>query len=223
MLPIKSIFNFLNQLQANNTKEWFDANRKEYEVIKEQLKTAAADMIARMTSFDENIGALEPKNCLFRINRDVRFSPNKMPYKINMAMGFSKGGKKSMYADYFFQMQPNNESFVAGGLYGPPSDVVKKIRDEIDYNPKEIEKIISATAFKKYFGQMSGDKLVKPPKGYDASHPSIELLKHKSFLMWHPITDIDLLKMDVVPEIAKIFEAMKPLNYYLNNAIDHEL
>ena len=195
MLPISSIFDFLNRLKENNTKDWFDANRKDYEQLKVNLKDAATEMINRIILFDPPIAALEPKDCLFRINRDVRFSTNKSPYKTNIGMSFTKGGKKSMYAGYYLQIQPGDESFVAGGLYMPPTEIVKKVRDQIDYNPKEIEKIIGNKTFIKYFDKISGAKLIKPPKGYDANHPQIELLKHKSFLMWHKITDAELLKM----------------------------
>jgi uncharacterized protein (TIGR02453 family) len=222
MIHTSSIFDFLNRLKENNSKEWFDANRKEYEQLKDQLKNAAAEMISLISSFDSNIGSLEPKDCLFRINRDVRFSANKSPYKTNIGMSFTKGGKKSMYAGYYLHIQPENESFVAGGLYMPPAEIVKKIRDEIDYNPTELEKILADNSFKKYFGQMSGDKLAKPPKGYHATHPQIELLKHKSFLMWYKIPDSELIKLNVVTDVCKIFEAMKPLNDYLNKAIDNE-
>lgn len=221
-MNLPQILNFLTDLQANNSKEWFDLHRNEYEKIKSQLKEFVAEILVEASVLDPELNTLEPKDCLFRINRDVRFSANKNPYKNNIGLSFTKGGKKSLYSGCYFHIQPGNQSFMAGGLYMPDAEVLKKIRAEIDYNPKEIEQIISNATFKKYFKTLTGDKLIKPPKGYDATHPQVELLKHKSFLGWHQITDKELLSMDVKKYFLTIFQSLMPLNSFLNKAVDYK-
>lgn len=219
-MNITQIFNFLNDLQANNSKEWFDLHRNDYENIKIQLKKFVAEIIEEVSVLDPELDTLEPKYCLFRINRDVRFSANKSPYKNNIGMSITKGGKKSLYSGCYFHIQPGNQSFMAGGLYLPTAEILKKVRAEIDYNPTEIEKLLINSNFKKYFNTLAGDKLIKPPKGYEASHPQVELLKHKSFLGWHQISDKELLTMDVKKYFLTIFKSLMPLNAFLNKAVD---
>lgn len=221
-MNIASILNFLTRLNSNNNKEWFDQNRKEYEQIKLDLKKFAAEMIAHIAPIDEHIADLEPKDCLFRINRDVRFSNNKAPYKNNIGFALSRGGKKSIYGGFYFHIQPGNESYVAGGLYVPEPLILKKIRAEIDYNAKEIEQILSDKKFKKYFKNLTGDKLARPPKGFNADHPQIELLKQKSFLGIRTISDNELTEINIENYLIETYAALLPLNNYFNKAIDFQ-
>ena len=137
----KSTVQFLRDLKKNNSKEWFDTNRKKYESAKNDYEALVGDVIKQLSKTDESIAHLEPKQCVFRINRDVRFSKDKSPYKTNMGMYFSKGGKKSFYAGYYFHLQPGG-SFVAGGLWMPMPPELKKVRQEIDYNWEEFKKIV---------------------------------------------------------------------------------
>ena len=138
MLQISTL-KFLKDLKKNNTKEWFDANRKIYESAKQNFEALVQTVITQHGEKDEEIIALKPKDCMFRINRDVRFSKDKSPYKTNFGAFINRGGKKSIYAGYYFHCEPG-ENFVGGGLWMPMPDALKKVRQEIDYCFDEFSK-----------------------------------------------------------------------------------
>lgn len=216
----KSTIKFLTQLSKNNNKEWFDKNRSSYEMAKNNFKGFVEELILNVSKFDSSIKHLEPKDCIFRINRDVRFSKNKEPYKNNFGAILAPGGKKSFSAGYYFQLQPN-ASFVAGGVWQPPSPQINAIRQEIDYNATEFKKIIGNKDFKKYFhGLSTEDKLKSAPKGYDKTHPEIELLKFKSFIAVHNLKDKEVVAEDFIGNITTIFKAMLSFNSFLRRACD---
>lgn len=212
---------FLNDLQNNNNKPWFDAHRQAYENAKADLQTMVGQLIPAIAAFDEPIGTLQVKDCTFRINRDVRFSKNKSPYKNNMAAYFSRGGKKASVAGYYFHCEPG-KSYAAGGFYSPIPAELTKIRQEIDYNFTEWKKIIDSKTFKKYFlkGVDGIESLVRPPKGYDENNPAIHYLKMKHFIVSKPFTDAELQSKTLVKDVAKVFETMKPMIDFLNLAVE---
>ena len=211
---------FLKELKKNNSKEWFDQNRKAYEQAKENYLDFAGEVLGRMKKIDTSLTDLEPKQCVFRINRDVRFSKNKDPYKTNMGASFSKGGKKIQCAGYYFHLEPG-ASFIGGGFWMPMAPELNKIRQEIDYNVEAFNKIINKKKFKDIFGSLSeSEKLSRPPKGYDAENPAIELLKLKSFIVMTAVDDTELTGKDFSKKVVDHFEAMMPLVDFLNKAID---
>lgn len=216
----QSTLQFLKNLRKNNNKEWFDANRDSYEVAKANFKEFVDKLIEGLSKFDPAVKNLESKNCVFRINRDIRFSADKTPYKKNLSALISPGGKKSFAAGYYVHIEPG-ASFLAGGMWQPEPVHLNAIRQEIDYNADEFKKILNAKAFKTYFGSLSDeDKLKTVPKGYDKTHPQIELLKHKSFIVSHEIADKTIVSKDFLKESSKIFNAMHPLNAFLRRACD---
>ena len=216
----KSTLEFLSKLSKNNNREWFEKNRSTYENTKTNFKVFVDDLILSTSKFDPAIKNLESKNCIFRINRDVRFSKNKSPYKNNFGASISPGGKKSFSAGYYIQIQPG-ESFIAGGMWQPPAPQINAIRQEIDYHSNEFKKIISAKEFKKLFGILSEeDKLKSAPKGYDKMHPEIELLKHRSYIVVHPFKDSEVLSKDFLKNCCNTMKAMHPLNIFLRRACD---
>ena len=216
----RSTINFLKALEINNNKPWFDEHRKVYEAAKADVQNMVGQLIPTIAAFDEPIGALQIKDCTFRINRDVRFSKNKLPYKNNMAVYLSPGGKKAVAAGYYFHIEPG-KSYAAGGFYSPMPAELSKIRQEIDYNFDALKTIIDQKTFKKFFptGIDGIASLVRPPKGYDENNPAIHYLKMKHFIVSTPLTDAQLQDGNLVKELAKIFAAMKPLNDFLNHAI----
>jgi len=216
-----STLKFLKDLSKNNNRAWFEEHRKQYESAKTDFLFLVEGLIKNIGIFDKPIAELQAKNCTFRINRDVRFSKNKSPYKNNMAGYFNKAGKKGIGAGYYFHCQPG-ESFAAAGIWMPEPEVLAKIRQEIDYNFDEWKKIINSRAFKNNFpnGLESGESLSRPPKGYDISNPAIHYLKMKSFIVSKNFTDNDILAKGVEKEIAKAFKAMKPMIDFFNRAID---
>ncbi|HMG82754.1 MAG TPA: DUF2461 domain-containing protein [Ferruginibacter sp.] len=212
---------FLLGLKKNNNKPWFETNRKAYESAKADYTVLVDRLIAGIAKFDTPIGELKAKDCLFRINRDVRFSKDKSPYKSNMGASFSGGGKKADEAGYYFHFEPGR-SFAGGGIYMPQAPTLAKIRQEIDYNFDVFKKIIDNKTFKKYFptGLDISDTLSRPPKGYDENNPAIHFLKLKSFFVSTPFADAALSEKNMSKEIIKAFEAMKPLIDFLNHAVE---
>ncbi len=214
---------FLKLLKKNNNKAWFDTNRPKYEIAKADFTELVKKTLEAFIKKDKTLDTLTFKDCMFRINRDVRFSKNKDPYKTNMAMYFVKGGKKSNLAGYYFHCEPGGKSFVGGGLYGGEADQIKKVRQEIDYNWKEFSGIISNKTFKKYFGDLSRDmanSLQREPKGYEKDNPAIDYLKMKSWVASMPINDTDLTDPHLSKKIIEAFAAMQQLNHFFNRALE---
>jgi len=220
MLQAASV-KFLKELKKHNNKPWFDANRKNYEEAKADYLVFVELLLAAVSKFDDSFGNLTAKECIFRINRDVRFSKDKSPYKSNMGASLSKGGKKINTSGYYFHFEPG-QNFAGGGFYMPEAPQLAKIRQEIDYCFDEWKKIVNDKSFKKYFteGVNGIDVLVRPPKGYDENNPAIGYLKMKNFIVSRPVADDDLVKKTLVKEVAKTFEVMKPLIDFLNRAIE---
>ena len=211
---------FLKDLKNNNNKPWFDDHRKQYETVRADFYTLVEKLIPAISKFDAPIGLLTVKECVFRINRDVRFSKDKAPYKSNMACYFNQGGKNGLGAGYYLHVEPG-KSFAAGGIWVPEPAILAGIRQEIDYNFTDWKKITENKSFKQKFteGITSNDSLVRPPKGYDENNPAIEFLKMKSFIVRKPFADADLQHKDFVTEVAKTFNTMKPLIDFLNTAL----
>lgn len=212
---------FLKDLRKNNNKPWFDAHRDQYDSAKEDIISLAAELIRAIAVFDSLVGNLQPKECIFRINRDIRFSKDKTPYKTNMACYFNKAGKKGNGAGYYLHIEPG-KSFAAGGIWMPAAPDLAKIRQEIDYGFDEWEKLTSNFKFKKQFPEgLSGNEvLTRPPKGYDENNRAIDFIKMKSFVISKPFADIEVLGGEFVKEVAKTFLHINPLVNFLNKAID---
>ena len=217
---METTLKFLKQLAKNNRKEWFDENRKTYEAAKTEFEALVKVVIDKAIVYDPLLAGLEAKKCMFRINKDVRFSKDKSPYKQNMGASINPGGKKSMIPGYYLHVEPG-KSFLAGGCWQPMPEMLAAIRQEIDYNAKDFRKILAAKDFKNYFGGLSEeDKLKTAPKGYDKDHEDIDLLQHKSFIAVHELTDAQVLDKNFPAYVSKVFKAMLPLNSFLRNTMD---
>lgn len=214
---------FLKDLKKNNTKEWFDKNRKFYESTKDDFAGLINQVIFQFGAKDPGIANLCSKDCLFRINRDVRFSKNKAPYKTNMGASLVQGGKKSDLAGYYFHFEPGGNSFVGGGKYMADADILKKIRQEIDYSWDEFHKIITHKKFTALYGDLDrseGMSLSREPKGYEKSNPAIDYIKLKSWVAIAPISDADLTDKGLAKKIISAFETLQPLVLFLNRALE---
>ena len=213
---------FLQTLKKNNTKEWFDVNRKQYEIAKADFAALIDAVIKTFGKKDPSIANLQAKECVFRINRDVRFSKNKEPYKTNMGASITAGGKKIAMAGYYIHLEPGGKSFVGGGLYMAEPDKLKKVRQEIDYNWDAFSKILQNKKFKEHYGDLDrseGMSLVREPKGYEKYNPAIDYIKLKSWIGFQPISDKALTDKDLVKTITNAFEALYPLILFLNHAL----
>ncbi len=217
-----STLKFLKELKQNNSKEWFDKNRKSYELAKEDFASLINSVIAQFSKKDNTIATLTSKDCLFRINRDVRFSKNKDPYKTNMGASIVQGGKKSVLSGYYFHLEPGGKSFVGGGKYMGEPDTIKKIRQEIDYSWQEFHKIIKNKKFTALYGDLEkgdGMSLSREPKGYEKDNPAIEYIKLKSWIATAAITDADLTDKNLVKKIVTAFETLQPMVLFINRAL----
>ncbi len=216
----KTTVTFLKDLKKNNNKPWFDANRKIYEASKQDFLALVTRVLQEMKAIDGSLEGIEPKQCMFRINRDVRFSNDKSPYKTNFGASINKGGKKIQTAGYYFHIEPG-ACFVGGGLYMPMPDVLQKIRQEIDYNFNTWTAIINKASFKKMYGKVDGvSSLSRPPKGYEANNPAIEYLKMKSYIASFPLPDSSLLDKKLVKQLTTAFKELKPMIDFLNSGME---
>jgi uncharacterized protein (TIGR02453 family) len=197
-----------------------DTHKAAYQQARKTLLALTEQLIQKMGKLDPSLASLKPADCIFRINRDIRFSKDKSPYKTNMGISIAQGGKNGIYAGYYLHLQPHNQSFVGGGLYQPTPEILKNVRQEIDYNGADLEAIMSTKKFKDLFRSLQGEKLQRPPKGYDESNPYSEWLKMKSFIAMHPLTDTTVLQPTFVEEVIQNFQALSPLIQFLNRAMD---
>lgn len=215
-----STLKFLKDLKKNNNRPWFEEHRQQYETAKEDFLLLTEKLITGISVFDPAIALLKAKECVFRINRDVRFSKDKSPYKNNIAGYFNRNGKKGNGAGYYLHIEPG-KSFAAGGMWMPEAKELASIRQEIDYSFDNWKKIIGNTSFKKTFIEgIKGEALVRPPKGYDETNPAIAYLKMKNFVVTRSFTDTEIQSKTFVKDVANTFKAMKPMIDFLNGAID---
>lgn len=219
-MDFNHILKFLKALAKNNDRAWFEKNKSNYVESKDNFDEFLSKLLIELTKFDKRLTGLNPKKLSFRIYRDVRFSKDKSPYKINMGAGFSPGGKMIQEPGYYLHIQPGNKSFVAGGLYMPDSSNLAKIRQEIDYNFKSFDKVLKNKKFKTWFGELDDfDKLKTAPKGFPKDHPHLELLKHKSFIVSHYFTDKEVQDKTFLKKVVEGCKTVKPLNDFLTVAI----
>jgi uncharacterized protein (TIGR02453 family) len=216
---MKQVIEFLLELKQNNNRDWFDDNKDRYQEVKSEHEAFTGKMIQRIAAFDPEIAFLTPRDCTFRIYRDVRFSKNKEPYKTNMGAAMSKGGKKSRFASYYLHIEPG-DSFIGGGKWMPPADVLKLIRLEIYHFPDEFKKIISHPDFVAHLGGITGDKLKNPPKDFPSGFEDIELLKFKSYIVGKNLTDEEVVSDDLMEKAVSTFRIMMPFIHFLNRAVE---
>jgi uncharacterized protein (TIGR02453 family) len=213
-------FDFLKELVNNNNREWFQANKPAYEKSRENVVEFTGKFIGLLHKVDPGIDeALDPKKSVMRIYRDIRFSKNKTPYKNNFGISIPTSGLRNGGVEYYMHVQPG-KSFIAGGYWMPEAEHLKAIRQEIDYNGRDLNKIIDNPEFKSLFGDFrQQEKLKTVPKGYDADNEHIELLKLKSFIVSHDLKDKELLNANAAENIAEICSKLHPLNVFLKNAL----
>ncbi|MEJ5994771.1 DUF2461 domain-containing protein [Pedobacter sp. Du54] len=214
----KKTLHFLELLSENNNREWFAENKHLYEEAKADLLVMIAILIKEFSAIDPQYSAdTEPKKALMRIYRDVRFSKNKDPYKKNYGIAFDVKGYGPNTPSYYLHLQPGN-CFFGVGFWQPEPQILKMIREEIDYNASEFLSVIAADDFKKTYTLSQEDKLKKAPKGYEIDHPQIEILKLKSFIAIYKIGDAEFFKPTIVNKLKTAFEIIQPFVLFLRKA-----
>lgn len=211
-------------LAANNKKEWFEAHRDDYEkYVREPMRELISEMDARLAKFAPEIGG-DPKRSMFRINRDIRFSSDKSPYKTNAGCWFNhrsatrKVGSEANEgsAGYYFHFQPG-ESFIGGGVWMPPRPQLNKIRDAINEKPKLFLAMVRALP-KRFEGLTDERALKRMPRGYSEDHPAAQYLRFQSFTTGRALTDAQITSTKLPSLLAKEYEALLPLVRWINSA-----
>ena len=219
---MNQIIRFLQDLSENNNREWFQKNKTRYDESRKKALFLTEVVINEIRKFDPEIPLLDPKQCLFRIFRDVRFSNDKRPYKTNFGSFMAKGGRKSMCAGYYFHIDPAG-SFAGGGIYMPGAEALKAIRGYMAENGEEFLSLINHTNFKKVYPEMMDDKLKTAPKGFPPDHEFIDLLRYKSFAFMTPINQSEVLAGNFIGKLVESFKILHPVNRFLNEALENNL
>ena len=216
-------FRFLEKLQENNHKEWFQDNRKWYDESRQNFVEFCAEVLEDLKLFQGNLLHTDIKKCILRINRDIRFSKDKRPYKNYFGAGFGPGGKSSGLVDFYFQIEPYHRTMLGGGMWAPGAENLAKFRQEIDYNPQNLKRIINNKAFRKYFNDIEGSRLKTKPKGYDIEHPEIELLRYKELFFTRRFKENDVCDKQFKNDIVEGCKILKPYQDYLNDLFYDEV
>lgn len=216
---MKKVLEFLQDLSMNNNKEWFHANRDRYEESRDTMLFVTEVLINEIRKFDPAISVINPKDCMFRIFRDVRFSKDKQPYKTNFGVFIAKGGRKSSYAGYYLHIQPGS-SFAGGGMYMPPAEPLKAIRDYLAVNGDEFLELINTKDFRAIYPEMLDHKLKTAPKGFPKDHPHIDLLRYKSFVFSTPLENNVITGKNFIQHVVNAYRELHPVNEFINNIID---
>lgn len=217
----KETLQFLEDLKSNNNRDWFVANKKRYELFKKDSHQLIADFLEVMKPLDGSLEMLEIKNCTFRINRDIRFSKDKSPYKSHLGIWMNTNPGNGNGPGYYIHIE-KGASFIAGGFYSPEPADLKKIRKEIAFFHDDLEEIVNNKTFKKNFNGLDrteSNSLKNAPKGFEKDHPAIEFLKLKSFTVSQKIADAALLDPHFVKNSAEKLIALKPLLEFLNRGL----
>ncbi|TDW47250.1 uncharacterized protein (TIGR02453 family) [Flavobacterium sp. 270] len=220
----KESLQFLDDLKANNNRDWFQDNKKRYEIFKKDYHQLVSDFLDAMKPLDPSLELLEVKNCTFRINRDIRFSKDKSPYKSHLGVWLSAGAKGANRAGYYVHIE-KGASFIAGGFWAPDADELKKVRKEIAFFHDDLENILADKDFKKEFKSLDVNEtnsLKNPPRGYEKDHPAIEFLKLKSFTVSQKYDIKEVTQKDFVAKISQKLITLKPLNEFINRALETE-
>ena len=212
---LKSTLEFLTQLERNNNKAWFEENRPAYEAARGAVEDLLDTIIDALRNTDQ-LGDLSAKQCLMRIHRDIRFSRDKSPYNTAISASIAPGGRKSGKMGYYISIGPQDRSIVAGGLYSPTPEQLARFRKAVENDATGLRAIARARPFVEHFGQIAGERLKTAPKGYERTHPDIDLLQLKQVIVMRHFTDAEILKPDFPERVVAACKAMKPFVTWLD-------
>jgi uncharacterized protein (TIGR02453 family) len=212
---LRPVLEFLSLLKKNNDRTWFEKNRALYEHAMGQFEMFVGCLLEGLGKVVD-LDGVTPKDCIMRIYRDVRFSKDKKPYKTGLGAGIAPGGRKSGTLGCHLHMEPGGATMVAGGLWEPMPPQLSRFRDAVSRDAAGFKKILAAAAFKRHFGQVTGEKLKTAPQGFTVDHPEIELLRFKQVCVMERFDDESVLSSGFVDLALESANAMTPFIDYLN-------
>jgi uncharacterized protein (TIGR02453 family) len=215
----KETLDFLKKLEKNNNREWFLKNKPAFETANDNIAAFTGSLIEQIGKFDAEVAGIDPKTCVFRIYRDIRFSKDNSPYKTNLGAYIAPGGRKSMQPGYYFHIQPG-KCFFAGGKHIPVGPELQKIRTAIEKDQVGFRKIVEKKGYRDLFGELRGDRLKSVPKGFDPESPAVEFLKLKEFMAFVEFPSDKIVTAPDFPKtLAKMAKEMYPLISFLRKAL----
>jgi uncharacterized protein (TIGR02453 family) len=207
-----ALLDFLHALAQHNDREWFQDHKATYDHLRADFEQDVAYWLRELVQDEPALAGLDPKKCIFRIYRDVRFSKVKVPYKTHFSAYFAPGGKHSELPGRYVQIGVNGQTLVAGGLYEPTKEQLAAIRQEIDYSPEGLHALLAEPAARQFFPRgLGGEQLKKMPPGYEASHPEAGWLRHKQFLLLHELPDAEVRQLSPAAFRTHILAALRAL------------
>jgi len=218
-MNLKKLVNFLKGLEAHNNKPWFESHRDEYETLRSEFEDMVEQAILTMGGFEPGVRGLGPRECIYRIYRDVRFSKDKRPYKTTFGAAINPDGRKGTSPGYHLHVDSKGKLMVAVGLYMPDGKQLRQIRRSIVNHPGKLRAIVGAPGFRRRFGGLyDGDTLKSSPRGFPCDHPDLELLRLKRFVAWVEKPVSSLGGASAVRFIGESSRALQPLVGYLREA-----
>jgi uncharacterized protein (TIGR02453 family) len=214
MLPLHQSLDFLSQLRQNNQRDWFNANRASYEAGLTEFSQFVVHLIDEFRHSD-GLFALQAKDCIARIYRDVRFAKDKSPYKTNFGAYIARDGWKSDSLGYYLGIEPGGRSLVAGGWYAPSPAQLQRFRSAVSDNSTALTAIVQTPSFVQSFGTLAGESLKTVPKGYDSQHANIAWLRLKQITVVHHFSDAETLSSNFFQQVVSHCHAMRPFLDYL--------
>jgi len=212
-----STFEYLDLLKKNNNRDWFTDNKKRFEVENKNAKNFFTEVLADL----EKIDSIERMQ-VFRIYRDVRFSKDKTPYKTHFSVGFTR--TKPLLRGGMYLHIEDGGSFVGGGFWEPNNEDLQRVRKELELDASELRAIINDDTFKQFFKNgLEGEELKTAPKGFDKTHPDIDLIRKKQFLIGRNFSNKEVLASNFKDEVVKTFAAMRPFFDYMSDVLTTDL
>ncbi|TGK78179.1 DUF2461 domain-containing protein [Leptospira montravelensis] len=219
MVISKNILKFLNELKINNQRTWFLENKERFKEIQNELVVLTGYLLSEIEKFDKSVKGVDPKSCIFRIYKDVRFSKDKSPYKTHLGIFMRGGNQKIEGTGYYLHIEPE-ASLLGGGCYKPEPKALQKIRERIVADTDSFQKILTNRQFVENFGNtFYAEKLKTVPKGFAKDHPSIEFLKYKGFAVVKKIKNSDLTSDHFLKDAIHSFRVLYPLNQFIEASI----
>ncbi|MCD8287587.1 MAG: DUF2461 domain-containing protein [Porphyromonadaceae bacterium] len=217
---MKNILHFLRELRVHNNREWFNAHKEEYLTLRKRFENYINQLIALLSEEDEELRGLEASSCLFRIYRDIRFSPDKTPYKTHFAAYMARGGKNTQRAGYYLHIEPDN-CLLAGGIWDPQPPLLKALRQAIYDNCEEFKEIVQEPKFKRLYHGLDNERALKiMPRPFPKDFPYPEWLKQRDYDVIASKADTDFETDDWLPRTAKELLLLRPINRFLNYTYD---